>query len=281
LIFFGIMLTDAVYGAVVVLIGYWIMKSFEKTSPSGRDLGFVLTLAGLSAIFWGILFGSYFGNLFSSEGGLLGGYLSLPAIWLDPYSKGLYHGQSPVVVILIMSLLIGFLHLNIGNIIGLKESLKKGAHIKKVAKNLWLLLFQLGLILYFIGPKPFGAVVIFGGIGLLFYSEGILGFFGITGWLGDSLSYARLMALSLATGGIAIAVNIMVGMTSGIKFIGPLIAVVIFVVGHIFNIALNTLGGFIHSLRLHYVEFFGKFYEGGGNKFRPFKVERTYTKVER
>jgi V/A-type H+-transporting ATPase subunit I len=281
LIFFGIMLTDAVYGAVVVLIGYWIMKSFEKTSPSGRDLGFVLALAGLSAIFWGILFGSYFGNLFSPEGGLLGGYLSLPAVWLDPYSKGLYHGQSPVVVILIMSLLIGFLHLNMGNIIGLKESLKKGAHIKEVAKNLWLLLFQMGLILYFIGPKPFGAVVIFGGIGLLFYSEGILGFFGITGWLGDSLSYARLMALSLATGGIAIAVNIMVGMTSGIKFIGPLIAVVIFVVGHIFNIALNTLGGFIHSLRLHYVEFFGKFYEGGGNKFRPFKVERTYTKVER
>ena len=281
LIFFGIMLTDAVYGTVVALLGYWIIKSFGKTSPSGRDLGIVLTLAGLSAIFWGILFGSYFGNLFSPEEGLLGGYLSLPAVWLDPYSKHLYHGQSPVVVILIMSLLIGFLHLNIGNIIGLKESLKKGAHIKKVAKNIWVLLFQLGLILYIIGPKSVGTVIILAGIGLLFYSEGILGFFGMTGWLGDSLSYVRLMALCLATGGIAIAVNIMAGLTSGIKFIGPLIAVVIFVVGHIFNVGINTLGAFIHSLRLHYVEFFGRFYEGGGNKFRPFKVERTYTKVER
>ena len=279
LIFFGMMLTDAVYGAVVVLLGLWIMKSFEKTSPSGRDLGFILTLSGFSAIFWGILFGSYFGNLFSPEGGLLGGYLSLPAVWLDPYSKELYHGQSPVVVILLMAILIGFLHLNTGNIIGLKESIKKGAHLKEVAKNLWLLFFQLGFILYLIGPKPLGTIAILGGVGLLFYSEGILGFFGITGWLGDSLSYARLLALCLATGGIAIAVNIMTGMTSEIKVIGPLIAVVIFVVGHIFNIALNTLGAFIHSMRLHYVEFFGRFYEGGGSKFKPFKVERIYTRL--
>ncbi len=279
LLFFGIMLTDAVYGAVVVLIGYWVMKSFEKTSPSGRDLGIVLALSGFSAILWGILFGSYFGNLFSPEGGLFSSYLSLPAVWLDPYSKGLYYGQSPVVVILIMALSLGFLHLNVGNIIGLKESLKKGAHLKKLSKNLWLLLFQLGLLFYFIGPKPLGAILLFSGIGLLFYSEGILGFFGITGWVGDSLSYTRLLALGLATGGIAIAVNIMVDMVSEIKIVGPLIATVIFVVGHIFNIVLNTMGAFIHSLRLHYVEFFGRFYEGGGNKFRPFKVDRTYTRL--
>jgi V/A-type H+-transporting ATPase subunit I len=281
LIFFGIMLTDAVYGVVVILLGYWVIKSFEKTSPSGRDLGVVLTLSGFSAIFWGILFGSYFGNLFSPEGGLLGGYLSLPAIWLDPYSKGLYYGQSPVVVILLMALSLGFLHLNIGNIIGLKESLKKGAHIKKVLKNIWVLLFQLGLIIYVLGPKPAGTGIIIIGVGLLFYSEGILGFFGLTGWLGDSLSYTRLLALGLATGGIAMAVNILVGLTEGIKVIGPFIAVIIFVVGHIFNITINTLGAFIHSLRLHYVEFFGRFYEGGGDKFKPFKVERTYTKLKR
>lgn len=279
LIFFGIMLTDAVYGAVVVIIGYWIMKFFEKSSPSGRDLGIVLALSGLSAIFWGILFGSYFGNLFSPEGGLLSGYLSLPAIWLDPYSKELYYGQSPVVIILLLALSLGFLHLNTGNVIGLKESLKKGACLKDLAKNLWLLLFQLGLILYFIGPKPLGTILLVSGMGLLFYSEGILGFFGVTGWVGDSLSYARLLALGLATGGIAIAVNIMVGMTSEIKFIGPVIAVVIFIVGHLFNIALNAMGAFIHSLRLHYVEFFGRFYEGGGKKFKPFKVERTYTRL--
>jgi V/A-type H+-transporting ATPase subunit I len=281
IIFFGIMLTDAVYGAVVTLLGYGIMKYFEKTSPSGRDLGIVLSLAGLSAVFWGILFGSYFGNLFSPEGGLLNGFLSIPALWLDPFSKDLYHGQSPVVVILIMALLIGFLHLNIGNSIGLKETLKKKGSIKEVFTNLWLVVFQVGLILYVVGPKPLGGIIALTGVGLLFYSEGILGFFGVTGWLGDSLSYARLLAMGLATGGIAIAINILVDMTGGIKFIGPIIATVIFIGGHVFNIALNTLGAFIHSLRLHYVEFFGRFYEGGGEKFKPFKVERVYTEINR
>lgn len=104
-----------------------------------------------------------------------------------------------------------------------------------------------------------------------------MGFFGITGYLGDSLSYARLLALSLATGGIAIAINIMTDMITGIPVLGAVLAFIYFVVGHLFNTALNTLGAFVHSLRLHYVEFFSKFYEGGGNKFKPFKVDRKYT----
>ncbi len=81
------------------------------------------------------------------------------------------------------------------------------------------------------------------------------------------------------------AVNILVGMVGGISVlginIGILLGIVMFLVGHLFNVALNTLGAFIHSLRLHYVEFFGKFYEGGGEKFKPFRTKRIHTILKR
>lgn len=285
LIFFGIMLTDAVYGIVVAAVGYSVMRILGRMSQGARDLGIILIAAGISAFIWGVLFGSYFGDFFSpkSDGEISIGTkltgISIPALWLDPYQKELKYGLSPVIVILLMALLMGFIHINIGNLIGLYKSWQKG-NLQDTLSHLWLIFFQLGLVALLLKYTKIGGVFLSIGLGMLFYSSGVLGFFGITGWLGDSLSYARLLALALATGGIAIAVNILVKMVSGIPIIGIALAIVVFLFGHIFNIALNALGAFIHSLRLHYVEFFGKFYEGGGNKFKPFKVERTYTEIE-
>ncbi len=114
--------------------------------------------------------------------------------------------------------------------------------------------------------------------------------YSVTGYVADAASYSRLMALGIATAIIAYAINYILGwLASGLDFtsaMGLVIAVpmvvflaVGFIVGHCFNIFINSLGGFIHTLRLHYVEFFGKFYEGGGEKFVPFKVKRTFTKL--
>ena len=108
---------------------------------------------------------------------------------------------------------------------------------------------------------------------------GIYGLYGITSYVGDVLSYLRLFALGLATGIIAMVVNLLADMMSGTPYIGWLLFAIIFVIGHIFNILINGLGAFVHTLRLQYVEFFPKFFEGGGRPYRPFQKEAKYTIV--
>jgi V/A-type H+-transporting ATPase subunit I len=99
--------------------------------------------------------------------------------------------------------------------------------------------------------------------------------------LGDVLSYLRLMALGMVTGGIAMAVNIIAGIVGGVPVVGIVLAAIILIGGHLFNLLINTLGAFVHTLRLQYVEFFPKFFAGGGTKFMPFGRETKYTVLER
>lgn len=93
----------------------------------------------------------------------------------------------------------------------------------------------------------------------------------VSGWLSDVLSYSRLLALGLATGVIGTVINTMGSMLGG-SVIGFILFWVIFVVGHLLNMAINLLGAYVHTNRLQFVEFFGKFYEGGGRPFRPFSA---------
>ena len=108
---------------------------------------------------------------------------------------------------------------------------------------------------------------------------GVLKLYDVVGYFGDVLSYARLLALGLATGAIAMAINGVAEMAMGIPFVGPVAAVVILVGGHLFNLAVNCLGGFVHSARLQYLEFFSKFFTGGGRAFEPFRVQRRYSMI--
>ena len=92
-------------------------------------------------------------------------------------------------------------------------------------------------------------------------------------YMGDVLSYLRLMALGMVTAGLAMAINVIVEICGQIPFVGFLIAIVVFVGAHAFNMAINVLGAFVHTLRLQYVEFFPKFFVGGGKQFEPLSKE--------
>ena len=107
---------------------------------------------------------------------------------------------------------------------------------------------------------------------------GLYDIYNITGWLSDLLSYSRLLALGLATGVIAQVINQM-GSMVGDGILGAIVFILVFIIGHTFNLAINMLGAYVHTCRPQYVEFFGKFYEGGGEAFHPFKENTKYVDI--
>ena len=115
------------------------------------------------------------------------------------------------------------------------------------------------------------------GFSLLLKGVGFMALMELSGVLGRVVSYARLLALSMTTPGIGMAFNFIASLSYGIPVVGPLIAIGVFIASHIMILLMNSLGAFVHSLRLHYVEFYGTFYGGGGSEFRPFIENRRYT----
>lgn len=103
--------------------------------------------------------------------------------------------------------------------------------------------------------------------------------YNVTGWLSDVLSYSRLLALGLATGVIASVINQM-GSMVGDGILGAIVFILVFIIGHAMNMAINILGAYVHTNRLQFVEFFGKFYEGGGKPFNPFKLNMKYVDIK-
>ncbi|MBA2850556.1 V/A-type H+-transporting ATPase subunit I [Methanococcus maripaludis] len=298
LIFYGIMLTDAVYGLLLTLAGLVLWKRMGKVSSGAYNLGYILTLSGLSTVFFGILTGGYLGDFMYQFLGMdiyTTGFALVNPLGESTYisaakpllSLGGIDVNNGPMAILLFSIVAGIIHLFIGLTVGLKESLANGSVLDAfLNQGMWIL-----LILAIVATVVTGNMMIAGGAVIAvivlcmikgFMNGGILdallGAMDITGFLGNVLSYARLLALCLATGGLAMAVNIMAKLLGdAVPVIGILIAVVMLVFGHSFNFVMNGLGSFIHSLRLHYVEFFGQYYEGGGKKFSPFKAKREYT----
>lgn len=270
LIYAGFMLTDAIYGLFMIIIGWFMLKKFSKYSPGFKDMSINLIGIGIFTVIFGVLTGSYFGDL---PNYLFGVTCDQLALWKDPLTDPLYF--------LIISLAVGALHVNVGLFLGSLEDIRKKKWKNLIKERLIWYVLQIGVVLLVFEPTAFIGKVVLGMsvLGVIFMA-GPLGLLDITGLMGDIISYARLFALALSTAGIAMAVNLLANLVHGIPFVGFLLVALVFLVGHIFGFVMNALGAFVHSLRLHFVEFFGKFYEGGGDKFTPLKEERLYTDVD-
>ncbi|RMF91478.1 MAG: V-type ATP synthase subunit I [Methanobacteriota archaeon] len=261
-LFFGIMLTDAAYGILLLLLSWAIMRGFE--SGGIRDIGRILFISSVWTIVLGLAFGSFFGDLLQS-------FLRI--------RFGIFNILSRADLALLMAVALGLLHLNIGLALGIRDKIARRDLRGLVYDRLWIILVETAAGLWLLqGALSLGsvalAVVL---LAILMRKPGGIGPLEINSFFGSNLSYARLLALALATAGIAMAVNAIGGLFLG-SLLGGIIGVLILFGGHLFNFVINAFGAFVHSMRLHYVEFFGMFYEGGGREFSPFKAKRRYTK---
>jgi V/A-type H+-transporting ATPase subunit I len=181
---------------------------------------------------------------------------------------------------LLIALIIGLTHVNVGIVINVWDNIENKKIWKAVTESCWFLFAQPGLIFFLMGYKTVGIIFLIISVILLLTGHKAMAMFAVTGLMGDILSYARLMALGLCTTGIAMTVNVLSGMLYAVGSVGVVIASIVFVFGHLFNFVINAMGGFVHGLRLHYVEFFTKFYQSGGTEFTPLETRFESVKIK-
>ena len=275
-LFFGIILGDIGYGLVVALLAVLIWKKI----PSARSLAGIIIPAALSSILFGFIYGEFFGiEVFGhpSENGA--GHASGDTSLNFTFPLSRMHN---IEEMLFVSLAIGLIHVNVGLLLGFFNELSHHGLRKAVlAKgSWWLLQAGAGLALAsaggFLNPSFLIPGVILAAAAVVMLTIGEpLEFVEIPGIASNILSYSRLMAVGLASVGLAAVVNGFVDALVDAGGFMIVVAILIGILGHGLNIALGILGGFLQSLRLHYVEFFTKFYKGGAVSFHPFgKIEK-------
>ena len=280
-IFFGFMLTDAFYGLALIIAGIVTMKTMGKRSENAAAAGFIMIGCGISAIFFGVLTGSYLGDFIPKY--IMGVLPNDLALWVDPMFG------SNAMSVLILTCTIGFFHIMFGHFLGIYDTLRRKEKKVAVFHHASWYVFIGGVILAAlpaVGMLPemyiyIGGVLGLSGLLMLVKGLGFMAFIDLIGLIGNTLSYARILAMALTTAGIAMSFNFLAGMAYQIPYIGILVGAVVFIFGHVINLLINSLGAFVHSLRLQYVEHFGSYYSGGGREFKPFKERRIHTIVDR
>ncbi len=304
-IFFGMMFSDAGYGMVMALACGILLMKFKNMETGLRRSMKMFFWCGVSTTIWGLLFGSFFGDavsvisntFFHTPPPAIPG-LVVP-IWFNPVTDPMQ--------MLMFSFLLGIIHLFAGLAIMAYNDIKhkeySAVQYDVISWDLLvggailalLSLDMMGNIAGFTLPPIFltigGIMAAIGAVLILLFSgresknpvkrflKGVYGLYGATGYLSDILSYSRLLALGLATGVIAQVFN-QIGSMMGSGVIGVILFTLIFVIGHGLNIGINALGAYVHTNRLQFVEFFGKFYTGGGREFKPFKINTKHYTVK-
>ena len=291
-IFFGMCLGDAGYGLVMFGTILYVFRKYKKIGSGVKEFIRLFLFCSVSTFIYGVISGSFFGNFIDSF---------VPVLVPLKNSLMLVDPMTNPMQVLGISLLLGVVHLMFGLLIAAYDKLRHGEFIDAIGNDISWFLFIVGLCFYGVGlggmlPPHFvqigQAMAGLGGVIIFLYAgkgepnwlkkilNGFLALYGSTSYLGDILSYSRLLALGFGSAVIGMVINLLGGLAADIPYIGWLIAVVVIIGGHIFSIAINVLGSFVHPLRLQYVEFFGKFYTGGGEAFTPLTLSQEYVNVK-
>jgi V/A-type H+-transporting ATPase subunit I len=261
-LFFGIMVGDIGYGIVIFFIALLIRKIYE-TIAFARSAADILIISSIPTIIFGWLFGEFFGDF----GEIMG--------WLHPvYFLGItWNRVDAMIPMLILAVMIGVVHVFLGLILGMRNAIVMKSR-KHLAEKAGMLLMLTGLItivgmLAGIAPEtgiyPAGILMIIA-LPLILFGAGAFGMIEVMSTVGNILSYARLMAIGMASVILAMVANQLGG-----AFSIPIIGIMVALLLHALNIVLAMFSPSIHAMRLHIVEFFSKFYEGGGVVYKPFK----------
>jgi V/A-type H+-transporting ATPase subunit I len=272
MLFFGMMMADIGYG-LLMLVGAAFALKFMDIDGGTKKMVKLILYCSAPTILFGWLYGSFFG-----------GIIKITPLWVDPVQD--------TMTVLYASMALGLIHLFFG--LGIKGYMliRAGKILDAVYDVFFWYALILGLVWMLLGGSTAAQILsVIGAVGLLLtqgranptivgkFFGGLYGLYGITGYLGDTLSYSRLLALGLASGLIGWSFNLLIGLlgTGPVVYIaGP----IIFIAGHLFNFLVGGLGTFVHTCRLQYLEFFGKFYEGGGKAFTPLTINTKFIKLK-
>lgn len=286
-IFLGLCMADVGYGLILAVLFWWLGKKIQ----AGKYAIMLFFFCSFTTILAGLITGSWFADTISA---------------LIPQNTKVFHILNTVknkcllvdpiaqpIPFIIMTLAIGYFQMMFGFCIAMVRNLMQKNFVAAVCDQLvWLVFFNNFLVIAIIKfgklpaslmPVSVGVAIICAIVILLFaVREGSWGsrigmgafqLFSAVFFVGDTLSYCRLMALAMVGAGFGMAINVLVKMLMDIPYIGFFAGALLFVVGHLFNIALSLLGAFVHSMRLQFIEFFPKFFSGGGTDFRPLTKE--------
>lgn len=266
-LFVGITVSEAGYGLLVALLSLLYLK-FAKPRGGSRQFLMLLGLLSVSTVVIGTLIGGWFG------------FPIRKLMILDPL-------QDPLSF-LGLALGLGFIQVWFGTLLRMVSSWKNRKYLQAFfVQGGWLLLLPSLTLFAITKQSPWGILTLVGAAGIVFFAVpsrnplarffgGLYSLYDISRYLADVLSYSRLLALGLATSVIAMVVNTLCQAALGIPWVGWLFAALIFIGGHLFNLGISYLGGFVHSMRLQFVEFFSKFFQAGGRPFEPLELEGKY-----
>ncbi|MGN0519418.1 MAG: V-type ATP synthase subunit I [Candidatus Fimenecus sp.] len=270
-VIFGLMMGDAGYGLMMVVL-ISIVKKIMKPKGDTKKLINVLLYSSITTIICGVLFGSYFG---------------------ETWHPILFSPLDDPVKMLIVTLGIGVVHIFTGLIVQIVNSVKAGHWFDAICDQVsWILVISGICMIFLASTRTVGIVLACIGAAIILFTAGrakkgvigkitggLVGLYGITNYLSDILSYSRILALSLATGVVGMVMNMLAGMIQG-SVIGFICSILIYIVGHIFNLVLGLLSAYVHDCRLQYIEFYGKFYEGSGRLFKPLSINPKYIQIQ-